>query len=91
MVEERLIALNEQYDHAIAIFGGAYWAHQLIISGKFDEFIPYLITVVKSARFYRWHESTPQTLRRFCHLCLVDPKLIEVYLGMSFEELAKVV
>ena len=83
-----LLELNEKYDHAIAIFGGAYGAHQAIISGKFDEFVPFLATVIKLAKFYRWHESIPQTLRRFCHLCLVDPALVEAYLGISFAELA---
>ena len=89
MVEQRLLALNEKYDNAIAVFGGAYWAHQVVISGKFDEFIPFLGTVIRHAKFYRWHESIPQALRRFCHLCLVDPTLVEAYLGMSFEQLAQ--
>lgn len=91
MVEQKLIALSEKYSNAIAVFGGAYWAHQLVISGKFDEFVPYLITVIRSARFYRWHETIPQALRRFCHLCLVDPALVEVYIGMKFEQFAEVV
>ena len=89
MVEQRLLTLNKKYNNAIAVFGGAYWAHQVIISGNFNDFIPFLSTVITNARFYGWHESIPKALRRFCHLCLVDPKLVEVYLGMTFDQLAE--
>jgi hypothetical protein len=89
MVEQRLLELNKKYDNAIAVFGGAYWAHQVVISGNFDEFVLFLGSVIRNARFYNWHESVPQALRRFCHLCLVDPTLVEVYLGMSLEQLVK--
>ena len=89
MVEQRLLALNKKHSNAIAVFGGAYWAHQVIISGNFNDFIPFLSTVITNARFYGWHESIPKALRKFCHLCLVDPKLVEVYLGMTFDQLAE--
>lgn len=40
-------------------------------------------SVVKNAIFYKWHEGTVGAVRRFCHLCLVDPALVELYFGMS--------
>ena len=87
MIEQQLMTLNQQYNNAIAVFGGAYWAHKAIISGDLDKFVQYIPDVIKSAMFYRWHESIPDTLRRFCHICLVDPMLIESYLGIKFSEL----
>ena len=86
MIDQKLMSLNQEYHNAVAVFGGAYWAHKAIISGDFDKFVEYLIDVVKNAKFYKWHESIPDTLRRFCDICLVDPKLVEAYLGIKFSE-----
>ena len=86
MIEKRLSDLNQQYANAFAIFSGAYWAHQAIISGNMADFVSFLPAVITNVKFYGWHETIPQALRRFCHLCLVDPALVEAYLGMKFEE-----
>ena len=86
MIEKRLSDLNQQYTNAFAIFSGAYWAHQAIISGNMADFVSFLPAVITNVKFYGWHETIPQALRRFCHLCLVDPALVEAYLGMKFEE-----
>ena len=87
MIDKTLMALNQEYHNAVAVFGGAYWAHQAIISGDFDQFAVYLVDVIKNAKFYKWHESIPETLCRFCNICLVDPALVESYLGIKFSEL----
>ena len=87
MIEQRLLALNEQYSNAFAVFSGAYWAHQAVISGNMADFVSFLPTVITNVKFYGWHESIPKALRRFCNLCLVDPALIEVYLGIKFEDI----
>lgn len=87
MIEQKLMTLTKQHKNAIAVFGGAYWAHKAIISGDFDQFAVYLVDVIKNAKFYRWHESIPETLHRFCNICLVDPQLVEAHLGIKLSEL----
>lgn len=88
MIDQKLMSLNKQYPNAVAVFGGAYWAHQAIISGDFAQFAAFLVDVIKNAKFYKWHESIPDTLYRFCNICLVDPKLVEAYLGIKFSEVS---
>lgn len=86
IIEERLIALNEQHEHAIAVFGCAIYAYECARKGDIVGFTDFLPIVAQNARFYGWHESAPRALHRFCHLCMVDPMLIEAYLGVRFEE-----
>lgn len=87
-----ITALDDKYPNAIAIFGGALRAYDYINCDEpsFEKFVAYLPTVAKNAKFYRWHEGTVGALRRFCHLCLVDPMLVELYLGMSLNELCQI-
>jgi hypothetical protein len=73
--------LNERHSHAIAIFGCAACVKD--IQGVLD----CLAQVIKNAKFYRWHESPANACRTFCHLCLIDPSLVEVYIGVTFEKL----
>ena len=40
-------------------------------------------------KLFGWHESKPQAMRTFCKLAMVDPALVEVYIGMKFEEVSK--
>lgn len=86
-----LESLNEKHDNAIAVFGSALLAYEYTHGEKLDlnEFIMFLPQVVNNAKFFRWHEGVEKALNRFCHICLVDPKLIEAYLGMRFKEVAK--
>ena len=73
--------LDEKYGNAIPIFGGAIWVDGL------EKLISGLPHVIQSAKFFKWHESLANACRTFCHLCGYDPALIEVYIGMKFEEL----
>lgn len=84
MVEQRILALCDKYDNALGVFGGAYFASGVDIA-TFCEFLP---GVVRNAKFFQWHEGVAGALRRFCRLCLVDPALVEAYLGMKFEEVS---
>ena len=77
-------ALSTKHRHAIAIFGGAY--HAVKHNNDMDKFVDYLPHVVQSAKFYNWHEGVVGALRTFCHLCFVDPALVECYIGARFEE-----
>lgn len=88
-VYKAITALADKHSNAIPVFGGALRAYEYINCdtpnlGKFVSCIP---SVVSDAKFYSWHEGAVGALRRFCRLCLVDPALIEAYLGITFEEL----
>lgn len=73
--------LNERHSHAVAIFGCAASVKDI------KDVLDFLPQVIGNAKFYRWHESAANACRTFCHLCLIDPSLIEVYIGISFEKL----
>lgn len=76
------------YPHAIAIFGGACLACKETCN--LDKFITvYLNQVAINAAFFKFELGVTKALNMFCHLCLVDPMLIEAYLGIKFEEVAK--
>lgn len=83
-----IMALDNKYPNAIPVFGGALGAYNHINSEHpdFNKFIRCLPEVVHSAKFYSWHEGIVGAVRRFCHLCLVDPNLVEVYIGVSLDE-----
>ena len=88
---QRIIALGKQHDNAIPVFGGAALAYNHIHAETpdFEGFIEYLSHVIDEADFRRWHEGIAGACRTFCHLCLVDPALVEAYLGMKFEQLVE--
>lgn len=77
--------MSEQYSNAIPVLGGALFAYDH--TDNFAEFVRYFPTVIYNAKFFNWHDTPANALRTFCHICLVDPMLIEVYLGITFEEL----
>lgn len=81
--------LHEKYHNAIPVFGGALWAYNYVSGNNIDikKFVSYLPGVITSSRFFQWHEGEVGALRRFCRICLVDPNLIEAYLGITFKEL----
>ena len=90
-VHRAICSLADKHDNAIPVFGGALGAYEHINCDNpdFKKFVKCLPEVIHSAKFYKWHEGTIGAARRFCRLCLVDPALIELYIGTSFEELCK--
>lgn len=90
-VYNAITALDEKYPNAIPVFGGALGAYNYVNSEtpNFEKFIKCLPEVAESAIFFKWHEGVVGALRRFCRLCHVDPALIELYMGMSFNEVAE--
>lgn len=84
-----IATLDVKYPNAIPIFGGALGAYEYINSSTpdFDKFVVCMTSVIHNAKFYNWHEGVVGALHRFCRLCLVDPALVELYIGMRFEEL----
>ena len=88
-VHNAIMSLNSKYPNAIPVFGGALGAYNCINCDKpdFSKFVSYLPDLIHSAKFHHWHEGAVGAIHRFCHLCMVDPALVEVYLGVSFAEL----
>jgi hypothetical protein len=74
-------ALDEKYPNAIPIFGGAIWVNGI------EEIIQSLPHVIHSAKFFGWHDTLANACRTFCHLCFIDPALVECHIGMKFEKL----
>lgn len=74
-------ALAEKHSNAIAIFGGALWVNDL------KTLVGTLPSVISGARFFGWHAGVVDACRTFCHLCFIDPALVECYIGMKFEQL----
>ena len=86
-VHSAIVALDDKYGNAIPIFGGALGAYNCIERGDIAGFVGYFPDLIDSAKFFKWHENTATVLRRFCHLCFVDPVIIEVYLGRTFHQI----
>lgn len=88
IVQSNILALQDKYDNAVAVMGGAYWAAQEVHGDKpnFDKFVELMSNMIHDLKFFGWHESIPQAMRTFCKLAMVDPALVEAYIGMKFEE-----
>ena len=88
-VYNAVMALDDRYDNAIPVFGGALGAYNLISADTPDleGFWRSLKIVAENAIFYKWHEGVVGAVRRFCHLCYIDPALIECYIGASIEDI----
>ena len=79
--QKAIESLAEKYSNAIPIFGGALWVHDL------ERLVASLPSVISGARFFGWHAGVIDACRTFCHLCFIDPMLVECYIGMKFEQL----
>lgn len=42
--------------------------------------------MLQGAMLHDWEESLAKACRDYCHICMVDPMLVEAYLQMRFEE-----
>jgi len=88
IIQRNILALEDKHDNAVAVMGGAYWAAQEVHNDEpdFDKFVEYLSNMLIDYDFFGWHEPKPQAMRTFCKLAMVDPALVEAYLGMKFDE-----
>lgn len=92
MVWAKLNKWEEEANYpVIQVFAGAYHAVDYAHGENIDlhEFCTYLLGMIKFAISTRYPNGIEDALERFCHICLVDPKLIEAYLGIRFEEVAR--
>lgn len=91
IIKDNILALQDKHDNAVAVMGGAYWAAQEVHcdTPNFSKFVEYLSNMIHDYKFFGWHESIPKAMRTFCNLAMVDPALVEVYIGMKFEEVSK--
>ena len=85
-IKSAIEELADQYPNAIPVFGGALSAAKYVHGDTFDmhKFCDMLADAIDNATFFGWHEPSADVARRFCHLCYIDPALVEVYLGIRF-------
>mgnify|MGYP003540099880 CR=1 FL=1 len=62
-------------------------AFQPYVEKNINDIVHSLPHVVKSARFFGWKESIANACNTFCHLCMVDPMLVEAHIGKRFEKI----
>ena len=81
--------MSEEYGmHAVHVFIHAEPGYKCMQSGDIATFVDHMFHCGHSAKFYRWHDGVAGAMRTFCNICLVDPGLIETYLGLRMEEVA---
>ena len=82
--------LGEKYGmDAIAVFIQAESGYKNIKKGNMEGFVRDMFSCGHQAKFRHWYEGCAEAMRRFCHICNVDPGLIEAYLGIRMEEVAE--
>ena len=83
-IKHKIECLDAKYPNAIPIFGGALWVYH---DNDFDSqrFIAGLSHIAENAKFFKWHEGVAGAMRRYCHICMVDPLIVEIELGMKFD------
>ena len=88
-VHAAILSLSEEYSNAIPVFSGALSAVRYVNCDhpNFDKFTSMLYDVAESAEFYNWHEGALGAVYTFCHLCYVDPALLEMYIGADLCDL----
>jgi hypothetical protein len=90
IVENNIRALAQTHENAIAVMGGAYFAAQDIHQDtpNFNAFIYKMDEMIRQHLFRDYDEPLEKSMKTFCHLCMVDPALVEAYLGMKFKDIA---
>ena len=86
--QRRLYALQKTYPQAIPVLGGAVFATSAARAGDMDAFVGGLMKVPFDAVFRK--VPVADALEKFCEVCLVDRKLVERYIGMSFEDVEQI-
>ena len=86
-IQHRVESLDNKHPHAVAIFRGSMWVYDEEDNFNFERFIKSLAEVPVDAKIYNWHDTPANAMRTFCHICMVDPVTIEVYMGKKFEEI----
>jgi hypothetical protein len=78
-----LDALRAKYGNSVTGFYDA-----LCVYGV-EEVAKALPQMLRSAKFWKWHENKADTCRTFCNICAVDSMLVESYLGTRFDDIFK--
>lgn len=91
-IENAIYELKKQYpnERVIPIFCGAIYIGELMDKNEFnlDTFAKSVIDVAQNACFWHWHTGCLSAMRTYCHLCYVDPMLLEAYLQERLETIA---
>ena len=75
--KHRYIKLMAQYD------GEALAKNEI----DFHEFTYRLIKSIEHMIFRQWSRPLYEGMRDYCHIAMVDPALVEAYIGMRFEDI----
>ena len=73
--------LSKLGNNDVQIFGGAIYVHNI---HDIVKYLPYVINISARKGF-----DVAENCRKFCHICSIDPMLVETYMGITFEELTK--
>lgn len=73
-------------EYSIAIYGGAYH-YALEENTSIENLISILEVAIHDAKFFTPQCKPSVIAKNFCHLLLIDPMLIEAYLGIRFSSL----
>lgn len=76
-------------ESAISVLGGAAFAASAMEAGDWEGFCRFLLNVPSFATPTSWPNGIQDAMETFCHICMVDPRLVEVYLGATFAELCQ--
>ena len=80
----------ESNPNDIFVYAGAYHlAMQYEDAVPFDVLTGAINGAIKNAKFFVPSVKPSAVARKFCHLLMVDPMLLEVYLGIRLEALDK--
>ena len=71
--------MSETRPDVIAMFGGAVYVSTI------DDLINCFPHIFHYSQIKGY--DIIENMHTFCHICSIDPSLVEAYLGMSFEEL----
>lgn len=82
---------NVYGERSIEIYGGAYFIAKNMDNGinNLEDIILAITGAVKNAALFAPKCKHSDVAKNFCHLLLIDPKLIEVGLGVKLTELDK--
>lgn len=86
----RLYALQKTYPYAVPVLGGAIYASTAAKMGDMDALVGWMAHALdtRDYKVQHWEGGIVSICENFCHVCLVDPKLVEAYMGMTFADIA---
>lgn len=67
---------------SIPVYGGVYHLYTHEDEPSLSSIIDCINECVRSAKFYEPETAPEVVVRNVCHLCFIDPMIIEAYVGV---------